>query len=191
VTKSSPTPGKVPPSLRFWLDLGPLLLFFAVNLRWGIFAATALLIPASLLATLFSWRLERRVSPMTLYTSVAVLVFGGLTLALRDERFIKVKLSVIYLLLAGLLGIGLLRGKLFLRALLGESLRLSERGWRVFSARYAGFFLFLALLNEVLRRTLSTDGWVNFKVFGVIGLTVLFTLLQAPLLRKHGLDAET
>ncbi len=184
----SASPEKRGPSGRLWLELGPLLLFFAAYRFWGIFVATGILISASVLAAFLSWKRERRISPMTLYTTIGVLLFGGLTIALRDERFIKIKLTAVYLLLAALLGVGLLRGKLLLRGLLGEALQLTSTGWRILTVRYALFFVFLALLNEVLRRALSTGGWVNFKVFGALGLTLVFTLLQSPLLEKHAVE---
>ena len=117
----------------------------------------------------------------------AVIVFGGLTLASKDETFIKVKLTVLNALFGLVLGAGLLRGKSLLKALLGSSLRLTDAGWRSLTLRFTLYFFFLAGLNEVLRRTLSTPDWVTFKVFGVLGATFLFTLLQAPLIQKHAL----
>jgi intracellular septation protein len=171
--------------LKTVLDFGPLLVFFGVNARWGLLPATAALVPLSVVALVVSWRIEGRVSRIALYGTVAVIVFGGLTLALRDETFVKVKLTVINALFGLVLGVGLLRGKPLLKELLGSSLRLSDTGWRLLTLRFTLFFFFLAGLNEVLRRTLSTDAWVSFKVFGVIGATIVFTLLQAPLLQKH------
>jgi len=176
------------PALRFWLDFGPLLLFFVANKLWGILGATAVLVPASLIAIGLSWKLERRVSRAALVGAVCVLVFGGLTLLFRNEAFIQIKVTVINLLLAAILGAGLLRGKSLLRGLFGDAFRLSDQGWRVLTLRFALFFLFLAGANEVARRVLSTDAWVNFKVFGVLGLTLLFTFAQAPLLEKHAAE---
>ena len=176
--------------LKPLLDFGPLLVFFVVNTRWGLLAATGVLIPLSVVALVVSWKLEGRVSRVALFGTLAVLVFGGLTLALRDENFIKVKLTVLNALLGLVLGVGLLRKKSLLKALLGSSLRLTEAGWRLLTLRFSLFFLFLAGLNEVLRRTLSTDAWVSFKVFGVLGATLLFSLLQAPLISKHAEKPE-
>ena len=186
----SPPSSTPPPWLKPALDFGPLIAFFAVNVRWGLLPATAVLIPLSVVALITSWKLEGRVSRVALYGTGAVIVFGGLTLALADETFIKVKLTVINALFGLVLGIGLLRGKPLLKELLGTSFRLTETGWRLLTLRFTLFFFFLAGLNEVLRRTLSTDAWVSFKVFGVIGATLVFTLLQAPLLQKHALGEQ-
>lgn len=184
---SSP-PAKPPHRLKPLLDFGPLLAFFLVNAKWGLLPATAVLIPSSVVALALSWRLEGRVSKVALYGTLAVIVFGGLTLAFHDETFIKVKLTILNALFGLVLGIGLLLRKPLLKELLGSGLRLSEAGWTQLTLRFTLFFFFLAGLNEVLRRTLSTDAWVNFKVFGVLGATLVFTLLQAPLMQRHALE---
>lgn len=184
----STPPAPPPHRLKPLLDFGPLFAFFLVNVKWGLLPATATLIPLSVVALGASWKLEGRVSKVALYGTLAVIIFGGLTLLLRDETFIKVKLTIINALFGLVLGIGLLRGKSLLKELMGSSLRMSEAGWRLLTLRFTLFFFFLALLNEVLRRTLSTDAWVNFKVFGVIGATLVFTVLQAPLMQKHALE---
>jgi intracellular septation protein len=174
--------------LKPWLDLGPLLAFFLVNAKWGLLVATAALVPLSLLALFLSWRIEGEVSPIALYGTGAIVVFGGLTLAFRDENFIKIKVSVINALLGGILALGLLRGKSLLKELLGRDWRMTETGWRLLTMRFAGFFFVLAGLNEVLRRVLSSDAWAAFKVFGLPGASVVFMLLQMPLLRRHALE---
>lgn len=188
MTVDSATPQPPVSGRKLLLDFGPLLAFFVVNLKWGILAATGALIPLSVVALFLSWRLDGRVSPIALFGVIAVVIFGGLTLALRDETFIKVKLTVIYAALGTTLGVGLLIRKSPLKMLLGDSFRLNETGWRLLSLRFTIFFFALAVLNEILRRTLSTDAWATFKVFGVLGATLLFTLLQAPLLQKHALE---
>jgi len=185
---ASDAPARPPHRLKPLLDFGPLLVFFAVNARWGLLPATGVLVPLSVVALLASWRLEGEVSRIALFGTVAVVVFGGLTLWLRDETFIKVKLTVIYGLLGGVLAVGLLRGKLLLKDLLGRDFRMTETGWRVITQRFMLFFFALAALNEVLRRVLSSDGWVWFKFPGVVVATFVFTLLQAPLLKKHALE---
>ena len=177
-----------PHRFKVALDFGPLFVFLVVNAKWGILAATAALVPLSIVALLLSWKLEGRVSRIALYSTVAVLLFGGLTLVLRDENFIKIKVTAINALLGGILCVGLARKKPLLKELMGEGLRLSDAGWHQLSLRFALFFFFLAALNEVLRRVLSTDAWVNFKVFGVLGATLVFTLLQTPLIQKHTLE---
>jgi len=186
---SSPsTPPPSPSRLKPLLDFGPLLAFFLVNVKWGLLPATAVLIPCSIAALVASWRIEGRVSKVALYGTLAVIVFGGLTLALRDETFIKVKLTILNALFGVALGVGLLMGKPLLKGLLGSGLSMTDAGWRLLTLRFMLFFFFLAGLNEVLRRTLSTDAWVNFKVFGVLGATLVFGFLQAPLMQKHSLE---
>jgi intracellular septation protein len=179
-----PRPSRWKPTL----DYGPLIAFLVVNAKWGILPATATLVPLSVVALAASWKLEGRVSRIALYGTVAVILFGGLTLVLKDESFIKIKVTAINALLGGVLLVGLWRGKPLLKELLGEGLRLSDAGWHQLNLRFALFFFFLAGLNEVLRRVLSTDAWVTFKVFGVLGATVVFTILQGPLIQKHSLE---
>ena len=184
----SDSPAPAPNRFKSVLDFGPLLVFFLVNAKWGLLAATAALIPLSIVALFVSKKIEGRVSRLSLYGTIAVIFFGGLTLALGDENFIKIKVTVINALFGAILGIGLLRGKPLLKELMGSSLRMTEEGWRLLTLRFALFFFSLAGLNEVLRRTLSTDAWVNFKVFGVIGATFVFMILQTPLLQKHQIE---
>jgi intracellular septation protein len=190
MSTTPPSPAPARSGLRLALDFGPLLLFFAANKIWGLLTATAVLIPTSVVAVLAVRKLEGRVPRATLYATGAVLVFGALTLALQDEELIKIKVTAINLLLAGILGIGLLRGTAALKFLFGEAFQLTEEGWRRLTARFALFFLCLAGLNEVLRRVLSSDDWVNFKVFGILALTVVFTVFQTPLLQKHALEQD-
>ncbi len=178
---NSPAPNRLKPLL----DFGPLLAFFLVNAKWGLLPATAVLVPLSVVALAATWKLEGQVSRIALYGTVAVIVFGGLSLFLHDETFIKIKLTVVYALLGGALAIGLARGKPLLADLLGKDMHLTETGWRLLTLRFALFFFSMAALNEVLRRVLSTDAWVQFKVFGVLGATFVFMLLQAPLVKKH------
>jgi intracellular septation protein len=170
------------------LDFGPLLVFFVVNWKWGLVAATGALVPAAVVALVASWRLEGRVSKVALYGTLAVIVFGGLTLALRDETFIKVKVTAINVLLGGILAIGLARKKPLLKELLGQDLRMTDAGWHQLTLRFMLFFFGLAALNEVLRRQLSDDAWVSFKTFGVIGATLVFTLFQGPLVQRHAVE---
>jgi intracellular septation protein len=170
------------------LDFGPLLVFFAVNWKWGLVAATGALVPAAVVALFLSWRLEGQVSRVALYGTIAVIVFGGLTLALRDETFIKVKVTAINVLLGGILALGLARKKPLLKELLGQDLRMTDVGWHQLTLRFTLFFFALAALNEVLRRQLSDDAWVSFKTFGVIGATIVFTLFQGPLIQKHAIE---
>jgi len=199
------------PLLKLALDLGPLVLFFFANAKpalfspWfspiiptavasgeraGIFVATAVFMVAILVAFVISYVLTRRLPVMALVTAIVVLVFGGLTLFLQDDTFIKLKPTIIYLLFAGVLGGGLLFGKSLLATVFDQAFHLTEEGWRKLTLRWALFFLALALVNEIIWRTQSTDFWVAFKVFGVIPLTFIFAALQYPLLTKHDANAK-
>jgi intracellular septation protein len=198
------------PLLKLALDLGPLVLFFFANSkpalfqpflspiipaavatgeRAGIFVATAVFMVAIIAAFAISYVLTRRLPLMALVTAIIVLVFGGLTLFLQDDTFIKLKPTILYLLFAGVLGGGLLCGKSFLAIVFDQMFNLTEAGWRKLTVRWALFFLGLAVLNEIIWRTQSTDFWVAFKAFGVLPLTFIFAMLQYPLLTKH--DAGT
>ena len=173
------------PLLKLGLDLGPLILFFVANSRWGIFAATAAFMAAAIVAFAVSYGLTRRVPLMALMSSAVVIVFGGLTLALHDALFIKLKPTIIYTLFGAILLGGLAAGKPLLAVLFGEMFRLTAEGWRRLTWRWALFFFALAVLNEMVWRTQSTDVWVSFKVFGVVPLTFAFAALQYPLLTKY------
>ena len=173
------------PALRLALDLGPLILFFAVNGFYGIFAATGVFMVAITAALAASRLLTGKFATMPLVTGVFVMFFGGLTLYLQDETFIKIKPTMIYLLFAGILLGGLADKRMFLKSVLGEMLSLNDTGWRELTIRWAGFFVVLALLNEAVWRNVSTDVWVSFKVFGLLPLTIAFAALQTGLLKKH------
>jgi intracellular septation protein len=173
------------PVLKLVLDLGPLLVFFAANSRFGIFAATGAFMAAILIALAIAYALTRHLPIMPLVTAVVVVVFGTLTLVLHDELFIKVKPTIIYVLFGGVLLIGLAFGKSLLGLVFDSVFHLTEEGWRKLTLRWALFFLALAVLNEIVWRTQTTDIWVSFKVFGVVPLTFLFAALQYPLLTKH------
>ena len=151
----------------------------------GIFTATAVFIPAVLLALVVGYALTRHLPVMPLVTAVVVVVFGGLTLALQNETFIKLKPTIIYVLFGGVLLGGLAFRKPLLGMVFDSVFHLTDEGWRKLTLRWALFFFVLAMLNEIVWRTQSTDFWVNFKVFGVLPLTFLFGALQYPLLTKY------
>jgi intracellular septation protein len=176
---------QINPWLKLALDLGPLLLFFFVNGRWGIFAATGAFVVAMLAAMAAQYALTRHLSVMAIVSLIVVVVFGGLTVALQNETFIKLKPTIIYLLFGGLLLGGLALGKSLLALVFDSVFELDEAGWRKLTLRWGVFFLALALLNEAIWRTQSTDFWVAFKVFAILPLTFLFAALQYPLLRRH------
>ncbi len=173
------------PILKLALDLGPLVLFFVANARAGIFAATAVFMAAILVALVVSYALTRRLPVMTIVSAVIVVLFGGMTLILQDETFIKLKPTIIYLLFAAVLFGGLLLRKPLLEIVFDQMFHLREEGWRKLTIRWAMFFLALAALNEIVWRTQTTDVWVSFKVFGALPLTFLFAALQYPLLQKY------
>jgi intracellular septation protein len=178
------------PVLKMVLDIGPLVLFFFVNARFGIFAATGSFMAAVLVALAISYALTRHIAVMPLVTAVVVVVFGGLTLFLQDETFIKTKPTIIYLLFGGLLTGGVLLRKPLLAMVFDTVFHLTEEGWRKLTLRWIFFFFVLAALNEIVWRTQTTDFWVGFKLFGVVPLTFLFAALQVPLLQKYEAKPE-
>ena len=180
-----PAKRQINPLLKLALDLGPLIVFFAANARFGIFVATAIFMVAILAALAVGYALIRHLPIMPLVTAVIVLVFGGLTLILHDELFIKLKPTIIYVLFGSILLGGLAFNKLLLGVVFDSMFHLTAEGWRKLTIRWTIFFFALAVLNEIVWRTQSTDFWVSFKLFGVVPLTFLFGALQYPLLTKY------
>jgi len=179
------------PILKLVLDIGPLVLFFAANAKLGIFAATAAFMVAVIVALAVAYAMTRRIEMMPLVTAVIVLIFGGLTIVLHNETFIKLKPTIIYLLFGGTLVGGLIFGKSLLGIVLTPMFDLSEEGWRKLTWRWAFFFFALAILNEIVWRNFSTDFWVSFKLFGVVPLTFLFGAAQYPLISKYHVKKES
>ncbi len=178
------------PGLKLALELGPLALFFIANQKFGIFAATGALM-VGVLATLgVSWSVTKRLPVMPVVTAILVLIFGAMTFLLQDETFIKLKVTILYFLFGAALIGALWFDKLLLPIVFDAAFHIDEAGWRKLTWRWGFFFFFLAGLNEVLRRILSTDAWVNFKVFGILPLTFLFVLSQMPLVFRHEIRAE-
>jgi intracellular septation protein len=171
--------------IKLAVELGPLLIFFITNSHYGIFAGTGAFMAATVVALVASHFLLGRIATMPLVTGVFVLVFGGLTLYLQDDHFIKIKPTIVNGLFAAILFAGLASGRLFLKIIFGDVMRLSEEGWRILTLRWAVFFVFLAILNEVMWRFFSTDTWVAFKVFGIMPITFVFALAQIGLLKKY------
>lgn len=178
------------PVLKLVLDIGPLVLFFAANSKFGIYAATGAFMVAVLAALAVSYAMTRHIAIMPLVTAVIVLVFGGLTLVLHDELFIKLKPTIIYVLFGGTLIGGLLFDKPLLGMVFDSVFHLQDEGWRKLTWRWAMFFFALAILNEIVWRTQTTDFWVSFKLFGVVPLTFVFAALQYPLLNKYAHDKK-
>ena len=191
---------EVPPLLKFALEMGPLIVFFFANARGEqlagafptladlggpIFVATALFMVATVIALVVSYALTRTLPVMPLLTGAVVIVFGALTLWLQDELFIKLKPTIINTGFGVILLGGLLFGRSLLRIVFGPAFDMDEEGWRKLTLRWGLFFLFLALVNEVVWRTQSTDFWVAFKVWGMFPITMIFTLSQMPLIMRH------
>jgi intracellular septation protein len=181
----------VAPALRAALDAGPLVVFFVAYWRWDIFAATGALIAAVAAALATSWWVERKLAVLPLVTFGFVLVFGGLTLLLRDSEFIKLKVTAINALFAATLLGGLAFGRPLLKPLLAPAFRLTDAGWRALTLRFGLFFVALAALNEVMWRTCDESTWVAFKSFGVLPLTIGFLFAQAPLIKRHAPPEES
>jgi intracellular septation protein len=185
---------KLNPLLKLALDIGPLVLFFAANAKFGIFAATAAFMVAVVAAVLVSYVMIRQWPIMPVVTAIVVVVFGTLTLVLHDDTFIKLKPTIIYTLFGGILLGGYIFDRPFLAILFDAMFHLTAEGWRKLTLRWALFFLVMAVLNEAVWRTQTTDFWVNFKLFGFVPLTFLFAALQFPLLTRYAIEpapAET
>jgi intracellular septation protein len=176
--------------LKLIVEVGPLAVFFLTNARAGIYWGTGTFMVATLLSLLASRALFGRIAVMPLVSGACVLVFGGLTLWLQDDHFIKMKPTIVNALFASALFIGLMYDQSLLRIVFGEVFRLTEEGWRKLTWRWAFFFVFLAVLNEIVWRSFSTDVWVSFKVFAIMPLTMAFAVAQIGLLRQYELPTE-
>lgn len=182
------TPNKkrdVSPFLKLALEVGPLAVFFITNGKFGIFYATASFMAATLISLVTSRIFLKRIPVLALVTGVFVMIFGFLTIYLHDDTFIKIKPTVVNTLFAFILAAGLYFRRPVLKLALGEILQMREEGWRLLTLRWIGFFLFLAVLNEVVWRNFSTDTWVSFKSFGLMPLTFFFMMFQITLIMRH------
>lgn len=175
--------------LKLLIELGPLLIFFLVYWKFDIFVATGALIGVTLLSLAASKILLGKITMMPIVTAVLVAVFGGLTLWLNDATFIKMKPTIINVLFAAVLGIGLALRRPFLKILFEEAFKLTDEGWTKLTVRWIMFFLFVAVLNELIWRNFSESTWVQFKVFGILPLTMVFAAFQMSLIQKHSADA--
>jgi intracellular septation protein len=169
------------------VELGPLLVFFGTNAAAGIYVGTGAFMVATLLSLGFAWWRYRKVPIMPLVSAALVLTFGGLTIYLHDDTFIKLKPTIVYTLFAVLLVAGLVTRRPVLQALFGPVFNLTEQGWRKLSLRWAVFFVAMAVLNEYVWRNFSTDIWVSFKAFGFLPITFLFAIAQVPLMQRYAL----
>ena len=191
------------PLLKSVLEYGPVVLFFIAYLRLkdqafeiggtsyeGFIVVTAGFVSLMVLSTLALWKLTGKLSKMQVMTLVLIVVFGGLSVWFNDERFFKMKPTMIYLLFGGLLGIGLLRGQSYLRVVMEEMMPLQDEGWMILTRRLCAFFFGLAVANEVIWRMMSTETWVYFKTFGLTAAMFLFFMTQAKLFQTYGIEEE-
>lgn len=180
------------PAMRLTIDLGPLLIYIAVFLiTKDVVVSTAIFMAATLAAIVGSWITSRRVSAMLCFSGVMVLVFGGLTVWLRDATFIKMKPTVYYLMVAAILGFGLATGRPTLKAVLGHAYPgLTDLGWAKLTRNWAVFFVGMAIANEAVWRSTSMEFWLGYKLWGAMPATLLFALANVPMLMKHGLNAD-
>ena len=184
-------PATVQPAVKLLIELGPLLAFLLTLAIAGIMWATGVLMVAAVLALAASWHVFGRIAAIPAVTALLVVVFGGLTLWLDDARFIKVKPTIVNLLFAGLLTLGLILRRPFLKSLLGEAINLTQEGWRRLTTRWIFFFLGLALLNEIVWRNFSDAVWGTFKALGILSLTALFAMAQIGLIKRYAADGDT
>ena len=175
---------------KLLIEMGPLVCFFAANWKAGIFRGTGIFMVATVVALTASWLLTRKLAMVPLVSAIFVALFGALTLWLHSDLFIKVKVTLINALFGAVLLGGVAFGRSYLKLVMGEAVKLTEAAWRTLSIRWGLFFLFLAVLNEIVWRSVSTDAWVNFKVFGLLPLTLVFAIANAPFMSKHMIEDE-
>ena len=173
---------------KLLIDIGPLAVFFIFYTRSGLQASILPFMVATVIAVLFSYILEKKIPIMPTVGAGIVLLFGGLTIYFDNDVFFKMKPTIINVLFAVILYGGILINKPLLKYLLGAALKLEEVGWKILTQRWIGFFIALAVLNEIVWRTQSTDIWVNFKVFGILPITFIFTMTQFPLIKKYQIE---
>lgn len=175
---------------KLLIDIGPLAVFFIFYTRSGLQEAILPLMIATVIAVLVSYVLEKKIPIMPTLGAGIVLIFGGLTIYFNDETFIKMKPTIINAVFAIILYGGIIFKKSLLKYLLGAALKLEEEGWKILTQRWIAFFIALAVLNEVVWRTQTTDLWVNFKVFGILPITFIFTMSQFPLIKKYQIQED-
>jgi intracellular septation protein len=180
-----PAAKRAPAWLTPTIDYGPLAVFFTVYLAFDLFAATAAIIAATILVLGLSLFFTGRVPRTALVTAAILIVFGALTLALDDERYLKLQSTLISGLFSLILFVSLVLRRPVLQSVFGAALKMTAAGWRILTLRFALFFAAMAALNELIARTLSTAVWVQFYTFGTTGLTLAFLAAQWPLLNRH------
>ncbi|MDB5617694.1 septation protein A [Tardiphaga sp.] len=176
------------PLFKLATELGPLLIFFVANAKANLFVATGAFMVAVIAAMIASYVVTKHVPMMAIVTAIVVIVFGSLTLYLHDETFIKMKPTIVYALFAATLGGGLLFGRSFIAIMFDQMFNLTTQGWRTLTLRWALWFAAMAMLNEIIWRTQTTEFWVAFKVFGMVPLTMVFAITQMPLIKRYHLE---
>ena len=173
---------------KLLVDIGPLAVFFIFYIRSDLQSAILPFMIATIIAVLFSYITEKKIPIMPTVGAFIILVFGGLTLYFNNDTFFKMKPTIINLLFAGILLVGNFMNKPLLKFLFSGALKLQDEGWNILSKRWVGFFISLAILNEIIWRTQSTDFWVTFKVFGILPLTFIFTIAQISIIKKFQIE---
>jgi intracellular septation protein len=176
--------------MKILIEMGPLVAFFIANWKAGIFWGTGVFMVATAIALAASWIMTRKLAMVPLVSAVFVALFGALTLWLQSDIFIKVKVTLINALFGAVLLGGVAFGRHYLKLVMGEAIRLTDQAWRTLSIRWGFFFFALAILNEIVWRTMTTDQWVNFKVFGLLPLTLVFAFANAPYMTKHMVEED-
>ena len=175
---------------KLLIEMGPLVAFFIANWKAGIFWGTGVFMVATAAALTASWVLTRKIAMVPLVSAVFVALFGALTLWLHSELFIKVKVTLINALFGAVLLGGVAMGRSYIKLIMGEAVKLTEEAWRTLSVRWGLFFFAMAGLNEVIWRNFSTDAWVNFKVFGLLPITLVFAFANAPYMSRHMIEDD-
>lgn len=176
---------ELPQGLKLALDFAPLVAFFVAYKLGGVYWATSIIIALTIVSLITGYAMTGRVAKFPLFSGILITVMGGLTLYLQNDMFVKMKPTAANLIFAGILGGGLLSNRMFLKDLLGSAIEMPVNAWRTLTWRWVVFFLVLAGLNEYVWRSMSEATWVNFKVFGLMGLTMVFAIANAPFMARH------
>ncbi len=176
---------------RGYLEYGPLILFFITNYFYGIIIGTAILVFATVISLSLSWILDRKIPLLASFGCCTVVLFGGLTLIFNDDFFIKIKPTIMCLLLSSVLLFGFFTKKNILKYLLSNQLILTEKGWKQITLVWTFMFFVSAIANEIAWRNLTTDSWVTFKVFGLTGISMFFALLSIPIMTKNSVNDDS
>ena len=177
--------------IKLFTEFGPIAVFFLINFKYGIFHATAAFMAAIAIAIPIAWKMDGKIPVMPIVVGIFVLFFGSLTLIFHDDTFIKLKPTIVNLLFASILIVSKTYFKKnILKLVLGSAFKLSERGWNILNTRWTYFFIFLAILNEIVWRNFSTDTWVTFKLFGILPITLIWAALQMPLILKESKEEK-